>query len=175
MGRKKNDFSATACQQRNKGSSFRGFVMFTWGFLRWIPLAVNEAATRHVDPALRQHKQRRDHRGKQSEEEAQGLQGWAACIERMAHQYQSLWMKGKGELIHWRVSDLICMRKWGQGHTWMEQNYKDLSTVLGFFFFCFSFSFVFFKYVTAVWDSHTIVLCMGVLNWKQMHDFSIAY
>lgn len=70
--------------------------LFTWGFLRWIPFAVNEAATWHVDPALRQHEQRSDRRGEQSEKEAQSLQGGAACAQCVAHQHQSLWMKGKG-------------------------------------------------------------------------------
>lgn len=77
--------------------------MCTWWSLRWIPFAVDEAATWHVDPVLRQHEQRSDCWGQQSEEEAECLQRWAACISRMSHKHQRLPMEQRNEIIHYKV------------------------------------------------------------------------
>lgn len=39
-----------------------------------------------------------------------------------------------GGLIHWGVSDLLCMRKWGDGgHIQMQWNYKNPSSKMCFF------------------------------------------
>lgn len=44
------------------------------------------------------------------------------------------WVVVVGGLIHWEVSDSLCMRKWGEGgHIQMQSNYKDPSSRMCFF------------------------------------------
>lgn len=48
--------------------------------------AVDEAAARQMDPALRKHKQRGDRRGEQGQEKTESLQGRAVHVNSMTHQ-----------------------------------------------------------------------------------------
>lgn len=81
------------------------------------------------------------------------------------------------KVCEWKEGEMNSLRsQWfnvheevGEGNTWMEWHYKDLSPILGFF--CFWYSIVLlFKYVlsqnVARWKSCTLALWMGVLDWK---------